>query len=206
MNSPRAIAAQNTCAISGTIRSENCAMTRLSITRLPGRDIAGPGPGPDSAPIAATPRPRARLATTGALLNHRARMTYKVPPSGRVLRSPREPKVGLRTPAPPAAKLQRGPLGPCGCRSPSARLLAGADPAGSSSVPRRLVRPAQPGWDFAGRVYERDGSAKSFDGTRAGHGGFLFLAARAIEGMAIVGDLELPVRPSNCPEMTIADL
>jgi hypothetical protein len=33
------------------------------------------------------------LSTTGALLNHGARMTYKSPPSERVLRSPREPAV-----------------------------------------------------------------------------------------------------------------
>jgi hypothetical protein len=56
-----------------------------------GRDIADPGPGPDSAPIAAAPRPRARLATTGALLNHQAWTTYKIPPTGRVLRPPQEP-------------------------------------------------------------------------------------------------------------------
>ena len=35
-----------------------------------------------------------RLATTGALLNHRARTTYNIPPSGRVLRSPCEPAMG----------------------------------------------------------------------------------------------------------------
>jgi GNAT superfamily N-acetyltransferase len=50
-----------------------------------------------AADIPAAPRPRARLATTGALLNHQARTTYKVPPTGRALRSPREPKNAQRT-------------------------------------------------------------------------------------------------------------
>ena len=75
MNSPRAIAAQNTCTTSGTIRSENLAM-HASVHPSPRKGHRGP-------------RPRARqradrrgaspyglgYATTGALLKHRARMT-----------------------------------------------------------------------------------------------------------------------------------
>jgi hypothetical protein len=62
-------------------------------TRLPGRDLAGPGL---RAGQRADRRGRLALglgfATTGALLNHGAQMTWKVPPNGRVLRSPRGPK------------------------------------------------------------------------------------------------------------------
>jgi hypothetical protein len=89
--------AKNTCTISGTIRSENCAMTAFRSPVPQEETTRTPGPGPDSAPIAAAPRPRARLATTGALLKHRARTTYQIPPTERVLRSPLEPRKGLRT-------------------------------------------------------------------------------------------------------------
>jgi hypothetical protein len=76
----------------GTIRSENRAMMP-PFTRLPGRDLAGPGL---RAGQRADRRGRLALglgfATTGALLNHGAQMTWEVPPNGRVLRSPRGPK------------------------------------------------------------------------------------------------------------------
>lgn len=75
MNSPRAIAAQNCCTTSVTIRSENRAITRLRSPAQHG-NLAGPGSRSDSAPIAAGASPSGLgYATTGALLNHRARMT-----------------------------------------------------------------------------------------------------------------------------------
>jgi hypothetical protein len=75
MNSPRAIAAQNCCTTSVTIRCENCAITRLRSPSQHG-NLAGPSSRPDSAPIAAPASPYGLgFATTGALLNHEARMT-----------------------------------------------------------------------------------------------------------------------------------
>ena len=96
MNSPRAIAAQNRCTTSVTIRSENSpSHASVHPPRIDGTIPSHTAPvvGSDSAPIAAAPRPTgsasrrpARYSTT------EARMAQKVPPSGRVLRPPREPK------------------------------------------------------------------------------------------------------------------
>ena len=53
-----------------TIRSENCAITRLRSPTQHG-NLAGPGSRPDSAPIAAPASPYAlAVATTGPQLNH----------------------------------------------------------------------------------------------------------------------------------------
>jgi hypothetical protein len=53
----------------------NCAITRLHSPTQHG-NLAGPGSRPDSAPIAAPASPYGLgFATTGALLNHGARMT-----------------------------------------------------------------------------------------------------------------------------------
>jgi hypothetical protein len=94
-----------------------------------------PGPQPGSSP--------AGFATTGALLNHGARMTYKSPPTERVLRSPREP-AGRTTTATGEAAVSapglgeiRSAFGPgcwlCSMRKRSSRVAAGllATPGGS---------------------------------------------------------------------------
>ena len=71
----RAIAAQNCCTTSVTIRCENCAITRLRSPSQHG-NLAGPGSQPDSAPIAApTFALRARLRDDRRLLNQRAQTT-----------------------------------------------------------------------------------------------------------------------------------
>jgi hypothetical protein len=87
-NSARAIAAQNTCTTSGTIRSENRAIN-ASVHPPSKAASRAPGSRPDSAPIAAPASPYGlSFATTGALLNQEAQMTPKIPPTGQVLRSP----------------------------------------------------------------------------------------------------------------------
>jgi hypothetical protein len=67
-------------ALSKLEASSASASCRLSFTggqftRLPQRNLAGPGSGPDSAPIAAAPRPRARLRDDRRATNHGAQTT-----------------------------------------------------------------------------------------------------------------------------------
>jgi hypothetical protein len=97
MNSPGAIAAQNRCTTSVTIRSENCAITRFRSPRSGEKPHGHPAPGRQRADR----RERLALglgyATTGALLNHQTRMTQKVPPTGRVCDHRADPRNAQRT-------------------------------------------------------------------------------------------------------------
>ena len=61
MNSPRAIAAQNCCTTSVTIRSENCAITRLRSPASQEGTSRAPAPDRTARRSPRAPRPRARL-------------------------------------------------------------------------------------------------------------------------------------------------